>query len=703
MASNVQVKFIGDASSLTRAFGQASRSADSFSGRHPGLMRGMKLAGTAALGLAGIVGGTLAVAFKQGVRSLQEHERADARTASVIKSTGAAAQVTAGQVADYASRLEDVTSVDDVLIKQGENVLLTFTNIRNEVGAGNDIFRQATDLMVDFSVATGRDMTSAATLLGKALNDPIAGMAQLRRVGVQLTEAQKEQITAFVENGQVMEAQKVLLDALKEKYEGAGEAMGNTLTGKIQKLKNKFEELGEKLASKVMPYADRFVSWLTDLMDSESAGEVLSKIGDALGDLGAKLVEWVKGADWGGFSRTVGDKIGQAIRAVDWKGVGSTLASSLYQIFGAIGMGLFAPIYAAIYRFSADVMRAVADMVGGIATAMEWLGQLPGDFGFFEGLAEKARDAEAGIRGAAGGLDAMAAWGEGKGLDMVNQALGKTGDKAKELRDRLTNAFKTGGIKEWAQTLTAAKPKINAVDIVAGALLKTLGRWPSKKEITAVLNDKDFQSKFKAIARDIESKPWTKQAKVEALVEAAIKLLGNAKAAADKVPKEKKTKVTAPGAVDSKNKLDDVRTAGNKIPATKKTSVSAPGASATTQALQNVAAAAASISRYITVTVSYVTSGRPPGAARGMTNWRGGMLMVGEQGPELVSLPRGSDVYTNQESRQILSARGGGLGGVTWTGDLIVNGSVGSAHELADTVRRELAKVGRRNLTTGLV
>lgn len=703
MARNVEVKFVGNASSLTRAFGQASSGADSFSRRHPNLVRGMKLAGGAALGLAGVIGGGLAVAFKQGVTSLQEHEKANARTLSVIKSTGGAAKVTAGEIASYASRLEDVTAVDDVLIKQGENVLLTFTGIRNEVGAGNDIFRQATDLMVDFSVATGRDMTSAATLLGKALNDPIAGMTQLRRVGVQLTEAQKEQITAFVENGQVMEAQKVLLDALREKYEGAGEAAGNTLSGKIQKLKNKFEEFGEKLATKVMPYATRFVEFLTGIMESDGAGEVLSKIGGALGELGSKLIAAVRDADWGGLSRTVGDKVGAAIRAVDWKGVGATLASSLYQIFGGIGMSLFAPVYAAIYRFSADVIRAVADMVGGVATAMEWLAKLPGDFGVFKGLAEDARSAEAGIRGAAGELDAMAAWGEGKGLDLVNQALGKTGSEAKELQARLENAFKVGGIKAWASTLTAAKPKITAVDVVAGALAKTLGRWPTKKEITAVLNDKEFRTKFNAIAQDIQSKPWTKQAKVEALVEAAIKLLGNAKAAADKVPKKKETKVDAPGAKASKEAIDKHNTAAKNVPKSKSTSVSAPGAAATRTALQNVASAAASISRYITVTVNYVTSGRPPGAARGMRDWRGGLLMVGEQGPELVSLPRGADVYTNAETRRMVAGRGGGgAGGITWTGDLIVNGHV-TGPDLAETVRRELLKVGRRNLTTGLV
>ena len=39
--------------------------------------------------------------------------------------------------------------------------------------------------------------------------------------------------------------------------------------------------------------------------------------------------------------------------------------------------------------------------------------------------------------------------------------------------------------------------------------------------------------------------------------------------------------------------------------------------------------------------------------AGGSANWRGGLTWVGEAGPELVSLPRGSAIYSNQESRAI--------------------------------------------------
>jgi hypothetical protein len=51
-------------------------------------------------------------------------------------------------------------------------MLLTFKNIRNEAGKGNDVFNQSTKTLVDMSRAMGTDPQQAAIQLGKALNDP---------------------------------------------------------------------------------------------------------------------------------------------------------------------------------------------------------------------------------------------------------------------------------------------------------------------------------------------------------------------------------------------------------------------------------------------------------------------------------------------------------------------------------------------------
>ena len=47
-----------------------------------------------------------------------------------------------------------------------------------------------------------------------------------------------------------------------------------------------------------------------------------------------------------------------------------------------------------------------------------------------------------------------------------------------------------------------------------------------------------------------------------------------------------------------------------------------------------------------------------PGFASGVRNFSGGLAVVGEQGPELVNLPSGSDVFTNGESRSMMGSSG---------------------------------------------
>ena len=48
--------------------------------------------------------------------------------------------------------------IDDEEIQSGENLLLTFKNIRDEAGKGNDVFSQTTQLAVDMSKALGTSM-----------------------------------------------------------------------------------------------------------------------------------------------------------------------------------------------------------------------------------------------------------------------------------------------------------------------------------------------------------------------------------------------------------------------------------------------------------------------------------------------------------------------------------------------------------------
>lgn len=133
--------------------------------------------------------------------------------------------------------------------------------------------------------------------------------------------------------------------------------------------------------------------------------------------------------------------------------------------------------------------------------------------------------------------------------------------------------------------------------------------------------------------------------------------------AANGIPGAKATRVTSPGADSAASKMTAATRAANGIPGVKSTSVSAPGTGSAASSLSSVADAANRIPSYVSTTVEtiYKTIGSPAGTAHrgvgmnaaGTDYWRGGLTVVGERGPELVELPRGSRIFNAQESTRI--------------------------------------------------
>lgn len=258
----VEVAIVGDSASMVRAFRTADKAADSFDGTSSKLSRTMGVLDKAVMIGAAAIGGAMVIALKTGIQSLQEHEKADAQTAAAIKSTGGAAKVSATQIASMADALEKKTGIDDIAIKQGSNLLLTFTRIRNEAGKGNDIFNQTTKIMADMATAMGTDPKTAAMQLGKALNDPVKGVTALGRAGVQFTAEQKETIKTLVESGRVMDAQKLILKELETQFGGSAEAAGKTFAGRLAILRARLEEVAEKMAASLMPVLMALMDWV---------------------------------------------------------------------------------------------------------------------------------------------------------------------------------------------------------------------------------------------------------------------------------------------------------------------------------------------------------------------------------------------------------------------------------------------------------
>jgi hypothetical protein len=296
VAKRIEVQIVGDASSLRNALNQAQGSTSKFGSALGTLAK----TGALAAGAAGI--GAVAVTLRQGIKEYTEASKVAAQTNAVLKSTGEVANVSAKQVDSLATSLMKKSGVDDEVIQSGENVLLSFTKIRNEVGKGNDIFNQATQAALDFSVRTGRDVPQAALLIGKALEDPANKLAGLAKAGIVFTDEQKKMAAAMVNSGNIMGAQQFVLKELEKRYGGAADAAGKTLPGQLNILKESFNNFAGDLVAKAVPALQTFTNWLnTKLIPAEGFTATLkvawTGISEVAVDLWGRLLTAWEGED----------------------------------------------------------------------------------------------------------------------------------------------------------------------------------------------------------------------------------------------------------------------------------------------------------------------------------------------------------------------------------------------------------------------
>jgi hypothetical protein len=200
---------------------------------------------------------------KLAADEMVEAQKANAQTAAVLKSTGGVANVSAKHVNKLATSLLDLTGIDDQVVQGAENMLLTFTNVRNEVGKGNKIFDRATVTALDMSTALGVDAPKAAMMLGKALNDPARGITALRRVGVTFTDQQTKQIKEMVKSGKTMQAQKMILRELNREFGGSAAAAGKTWPAQWARFREQLAGLGAELLRTLMPTFEKLVGHLS--------------------------------------------------------------------------------------------------------------------------------------------------------------------------------------------------------------------------------------------------------------------------------------------------------------------------------------------------------------------------------------------------------------------------------------------------------
>lgn len=236
---------------------------------------------------------------RDSVELANVQEEAFAKVEAVVRATGGAAGFAAEEMARMASALQEVTTYGDEAILGAQSVLATFKEVKG------DVFRDATQAILDLSTVMNQDLKSSAVQLGKALNDPIQGVSALQEVGVSFTESQKEQIEALVESGRVMEAQRLILAELESEFGGVAKAAASTFGGALKQVSNAWGDLKEAIGAYLTqsPAAVGALKGLTEVL-SEWGQEVKAWGSAGLGTIGA----WIDGLE----------VLGQAFLGLRW-------------------------------------------------------------------------------------------------------------------------------------------------------------------------------------------------------------------------------------------------------------------------------------------------------------------------------------------------------------------------------------------------
>jgi hypothetical protein len=186
-------------------------------------------------------------------------------------------------------------TIGDEFIRAGQNMLLTFTNIRGKA------FEPTLAAILDMNTALGggpEGLTRVAIQVGKALNDPATGLTALRRVGVTFSAQQVKRIKALQKEGKLYEAQKIILAELNKEFGGSFLAGGGTTAGKVAKFTDSIEDLQRALATALLPAVGNIADALSDLLADPQIIQGAKDLGEEIGKLfsaenvkaGAKVV-----------------------------------------------------------------------------------------------------------------------------------------------------------------------------------------------------------------------------------------------------------------------------------------------------------------------------------------------------------------------------------------------------------------------------
>lgn len=228
--------------------------------------------GSAAASIAGTL------LFKESIDAARTAAQALAQVEKGIESTGGAAKRTVEDIKRLTAEIQENSLFGDEFLQVGAANLLTFTNITETA------FDRTLKVAADVSTRVGTDFKSQIIQLGKALNDPIANLGALSRVGIQFSDTQQKTIKYLVEENRLFDAQNLILTEIERQYGGSAKA-AREAGGGATAAKDAFGDLLEIIGGRALDKTNEGFERLTKTLQDPDTQVAAEKLGIALADV----------------------------------------------------------------------------------------------------------------------------------------------------------------------------------------------------------------------------------------------------------------------------------------------------------------------------------------------------------------------------------------------------------------------------------
>lgn len=180
------------------------------------------------------------------VKAFAEQEAAISKLNIAMKNQGIFTQELSKHYVDFAGKMQQTTRFADEQVIENMALLTSFGLLGNQMTA-------ATKAATDLSIGLRIDLRTASMLVGKAFE---GHTETLSRYGIEVDDA--------IPAGQKFDA---VLKAISKSFGGAAQADALTFAGRIEQMRNKFNDLQEEIGQRLLPVGNKFLEWISQALD----------------------------------------------------------------------------------------------------------------------------------------------------------------------------------------------------------------------------------------------------------------------------------------------------------------------------------------------------------------------------------------------------------------------------------------------------